>query len=77
MAILASQTLPLTHGLLFWMTDGPFDTIVTFYRTHGGIHVDFISQSGSANGANAFAITKIETTDLATATAHPCMFVAP
>jgi hypothetical protein len=39
--------------------------------------IDFIFQSGSANGANAFALTRIETTDLATATANPCMFVAP
>src|SRR5712692_918277 len=33
--------------------------------------IDFVFQSGSAIGANEFAITKIETTDLATATANP------
>lgn len=39
--------------------------------------IDFIFQSGSANGANAFAITKIQTLDQATATTNPCMFVVP
>jgi hypothetical protein len=39
--------------------------------------LDFIFQSGSAIGANAFAITKIQTLDQATATTNPCMFVVP
>ncbi len=39
--------------------------------------IDFIFQSGSAIGANEFAITKIETVSLATATANPCAIVAP
>ena len=39
--------------------------------------LDFIFQSGSAIGANEFAITKIETVDPITAGANPCAIVAP
>jgi len=39
--------------------------------------VDFIFQTGSAIGANEFAITKVETVDPTTAALNPCAIVAP
>lgn len=47
------------------------------FGTKGILILDFIFQTGSAISGNEFAITKIETTDLATATVNPCAIVAP
>ena len=46
------------------------------FAAQGITYMDMVLQSGSAIGANNFAITKIETLDSATAAATPCAFVA-
>jgi hypothetical protein len=63
--------------------DFPFDKFVTnagpipqSFASKGIDMVDLVLQSGAAVGANAFAITKIETVDSVTATEHACAFLA-
>lgn len=66
--------------------DFPFDNFIKGGTSTKGLQnfagdgidfLDFIFQSGSAIGANDFAVTKIETVSPATAIASPCTFVAP
>ena len=73
---------PTTAGGPFCV-DFPFEGFVTnagpipqSFATRGIDSLDFVLQAGAAAGANAFAITKIETVDAATAAASPCAFVA-
>ena len=73
---------PTTAGAPFCV-DFPFDRFVTnsgpipqAFAGQGIDMVDVVLQSGAAVGANAFAITKLETVSAATAAATPCAFVA-
>ena len=73
---------PTTAGQPFCV-DFPFDKFVTnagpipaAFASKGIDVVDFVLQSGAAAGANAFAMTKVETLDSTTAAEKPCAFVA-
>jgi len=73
--------VPNDTGLPFCV-DFPFANFVTNvgppqqFATNGIGGIDVIFQSGSAIGANDFAVTKFETVTPATAAASPCAFVA-
>jgi hypothetical protein len=63
--------------------DFPFSSFVSNtpgakpdFAAQGITYMDMILQSGSAIGANNFAITKIETLDSETAAVAPCTYVA-
>lgn len=63
--------------------DFPFDQFVTnagnipqAFADKGIDSLDLVLQSGAAVGANAFAMTQVETVSASTAAAKPCAFVA-
>jgi len=75
--------LPQGPATLPFCVDFPFSEFVTNtpgakpnFAAQGITYMDMVLQSGSAIGANNFAITKIETLDPVTAAAAPCAFVA-
>lgn len=73
---------PTTAALPFCV-DFPFSGFVTnagkipqSFASKGIDSIDLVLQSGASVGANAFAMTKIETVDAQTAAERPCSFVA-
>jgi hypothetical protein len=79
---LGINVFPTPAGQPFCV-DFPFSRFVTNagaippdFPDKGVDSIDLVLQSGAAVGANAFAMTKVETVSAATAVAHRCAFVA-